>query len=66
MQMRCMVHILNLIVHDGIKHCGEHVDKLRVVKYVRRSPSRLQAFKQLAEKCKVNCSSSLRLDMCTR
>lgn len=52
---------------NGIKQCGEHVDKLRaVIKYVRGSRARSHALKQLAEKYKVDCSNSLRLDACTR
>lgn len=27
LQLRGMVHIMNLVLQDGIKQCSEHVDK---------------------------------------
>lgn len=45
------MRIVDLIMLDGIKQCGEHVDKLRaVVKYIRGSPTRMNAFQPLTEK----------------
>jgi len=48
--MRCIAHILNLVVQDGLKGCDSSVKKVReVVRYVRNSPARLKKFRDLAD-----------------
>ncbi|CAI9278278.1 unnamed protein product [Lactuca saligna] len=45
--IRCMAHIINLVVKMGLKHEVYHVKNLQdVVKYIRASPQRIKTFKQ--------------------
>ena len=65
--VRCVAHILNLIVQDGIKKVGESVDKVRAaVKFVRQSPGRITRFMNYANNEDCGCSKSLCLDVSTR
>ncbi|XP_031108617.1 zinc finger BED domain-containing protein RICESLEEPER 2-like [Ipomoea triloba] len=61
--MRCIAHILNLVVQDGLKECDSSVKKVReVVRYVRNSPARLKKFRDLADLLGIEQRSSLCLD----
>ncbi|XP_031114097.1 zinc finger BED domain-containing protein RICESLEEPER 2-like [Ipomoea triloba] len=65
--MRCIVHILNLVVQVGLKECDSSVKKVReVVRYVRNSPARLKKFRDLADLLGIEQRSSLCLDVPTR
>ncbi|XP_031100840.1 zinc finger BED domain-containing protein RICESLEEPER 2-like [Ipomoea triloba] len=65
--MRCIAHILNLVVQDGLKECDSSVKKVReVVRYVRNSPARLRKFRDLADLLGIEQRSSLCLDVPTR
>ncbi|KAF2301260.1 hypothetical protein GH714_021834 [Hevea brasiliensis] len=65
--MRCMAHIVNLVVMDGLKDVGESVLKVRnAVRYIRSSPARLKKFKECVEYEKIDGKSSLCLDVPTR
>ncbi|XP_024965962.1 zinc finger BED domain-containing protein RICESLEEPER 2-like [Cynara cardunculus var. scolymus] len=65
--MRCIAHILNLVVQDGLKFADTSVKKIRdCIRWVRGSPSRLKKFRELAELLKVEEKSSLWLDVPTR
>ncbi|XP_019190500.1 PREDICTED: zinc finger BED domain-containing protein RICESLEEPER 2-like [Ipomoea nil] len=67
LHMRCIAHILNLVVQDGLKECDSSVKKVRdAVRYVRSSPARLQKFKSLADLIGVEAKNSLCLDVPTR
>ncbi|XP_020249166.1 zinc finger BED domain-containing protein RICESLEEPER 2-like [Asparagus officinalis] len=67
LHMRCIAHIVNLIVSDGLKCLGDSVARVRsAVRYVRQSPSRLAKFKTCIELEKIEFGSSLCLDVCTR
>ncbi|CAI9278304.1 unnamed protein product [Lactuca saligna] len=45
--IRCMAHIINLVVKIGLKHEVYHVKNLQdAVKYIRASPQRIKTFKQ--------------------
>ena len=47
--MRCIAHIMYLIVNDRLKEVNEFVKKVReVIRYIRNSPTRLRKFKDLA------------------
>ncbi|KAF2318088.1 hypothetical protein GH714_041429 [Hevea brasiliensis] len=67
LHMRCMAHIVNLVVMDGLKDVGESVLKVRnAVRYIRSSPARLKKFKECVEYEKIDGKSSLCLDVPTR
>ncbi|XP_019173846.1 PREDICTED: zinc finger BED domain-containing protein RICESLEEPER 2-like [Ipomoea nil] len=67
LHMRCIAHILNLVVQDGLKESDSAVKKVRdAVRYVRSSPARLQRFKELADVMGVEAKNSLCLDVPTR
>ncbi|KAJ9547385.1 hypothetical protein OSB04_019928 [Centaurea solstitialis] len=65
--MRCIAHILNLVVQDGLKLADASVKKIRdCVRWVRGSPSRLHKFREFADLLEVEEKSSLCLDVPTR
>ncbi|KAC9702932.1 hypothetical protein E3N88_45363 [Mikania micrantha] len=64
--VRCIAHIINLILQEGIKELGTSVDRIRAaVRWVRLSPARLKKFKEFALLEKVECQKSLVLDVLT-
>ncbi|KAM3309137.1 hypothetical protein P3S67_010881 [Capsicum chacoense] len=64
--VRCMTHIINLIVLDGLKEIGPSIKKVRrMVKYVRSSPTRTRNFIKCCEMQKIECSKMLPLDVPT-
>ncbi|XP_031131905.1 zinc finger BED domain-containing protein RICESLEEPER 2-like [Ipomoea triloba] len=67
LHMRCIAHILNLVVQDGLKESDDSVKKVRdSVRYMRNSPARLQKFRELADLIGVEAKNSLVLDVPTR
>ncbi|XP_057981182.1 zinc finger BED domain-containing protein RICESLEEPER 3-like [Malania oleifera] len=67
MHMRCVTHIINLIVQDGLKLVGDSVLRIRqAVKYIRQSPGRTAKFKECEDEEKVKCKKHLCLDVPTR
>ncbi|XP_019151895.1 PREDICTED: zinc finger BED domain-containing protein RICESLEEPER 2-like [Ipomoea nil] len=67
MHMRCIAHVLNLVVQDGLRYAGPSVKKVRdVVRWVRSSPARLKKFGELAVLNGVEAKCALQLDVPTR
>ena len=67
LHVRCVAHILNLIVWDGLKVVGKSVKRVRAaVRFIRQSPSRLQRFQECVVAEKIERKASLSLDVPTR
>ena len=65
--MRCIAHVLNLVVNDGLKDMDESILKVRdCVRYIRNSPQRLHRFKEIVELVGIVSQKSLCLDVPTR
>ena len=65
--VRYFAHILNLIIHDGLKDVGISVKKVReAVRYIRNSPLKLRKFREFADLVGVESKASLFLDVPTR
>lgn len=62
--VRCGAHVLNLIVHEGIKVIEGSLDKIRLcVKYIRGSEARKLKFKSCLDQLSNVSSKQLRQDM---
>ena len=65
--MRCIAHILNLVVNDGLKEASKSVKKIReAVRYIKNSPLRLRKFKEIADFVGIESQCGLSLDVPTR
>ncbi|KAG8488565.1 hypothetical protein CXB51_016305 [Gossypium anomalum] len=65
--MRCVAHILNLIVQYGIKDASVSVDRVRgAVRYIRASPPKLTKFNQRVKEEMIDSKAQLCLDVPTR
>ncbi|XP_057723543.1 zinc finger BED domain-containing protein RICESLEEPER 2-like [Arachis stenosperma] len=66
--VHCSAHILNLIVQDGMKICGDAVSKIREgIKFLRKSESRMVKFKECFEDIEgLEYTTALCLDVPTR
>lgn len=65
--MRCIAHIIKLVVTDGLKDVDESMERVRnVVKFFRSFPSRLNKFKECVNYKRIESNSSLCLDVATR
>ncbi|XP_078154148.1 zinc finger BED domain-containing protein RICESLEEPER 2-like [Carex rostrata] len=67
LHMRCIAHIINLVVQDGLKEMSTSVARIRgAVKYVKQSPKRLHKFKECVKMEKIDSKALLCLDCPTR
>ncbi|KAL0297601.1 UNVERIFIED_CONTAM: hypothetical protein Sradi_6812200 [Sesamum radiatum] len=67
LHMRCVAHIINLIVKDGLKELNDSIERVRtVVRYVRQSPARTRKFNDYVVEEKIQRKKSLCLDVPTR
>ncbi|CAN1293012.1 Putative AC transposase [Linum perenne] len=65
--MRCVAHILNLVVTDGLEEVDVSVRRVReAVRWVRGSPARTSTFKECVIFHGMDPKSLLRLDVATR
>ncbi|KAJ0513752.1 putative HAT dimerization domain, ribonuclease H-like superfamily, hAT-like transposase, RNase-H [Helianthus annuus] len=65
--IRCMAHILNLIVKDGLMENNCHVDCLRnAISYIRKSTQRIKTFRKCMKDLNVDPDKFLCGDMPTR
>ncbi|XP_077252669.1 zinc finger BED domain-containing protein RICESLEEPER 2-like [Tasmannia lanceolata] len=67
MQMRCVAHIVNLIVCDGLKEYNVSIARIReAIKFVRGSSSRTHKFRECVQMEGIQIKNLLCLDVCTR
>ncbi|KAH1122320.1 hypothetical protein J1N35_005480 [Gossypium stocksii] len=67
LHMRCITHIINVIVNDGLNEMNDLVARVRgAVKYIRQCPSRLAKFKERVKDAHIESKSFLCLDVSTR
>ena len=67
LHMRCVAHILNLVVNEGLKELSISLKRVReFVRYIKNSPSRLRKFKEFSELIGIESNCGLSLDVPTR
>ncbi|CAN1346645.1 Zinc finger BED domain-containing protein RICESLEEPER 2 [Linum perenne] len=67
LQVRCVCHIINLIVQDGLNKIGMSVRRVReAVRWVRASPAREECFRNAVAIRKMKCKKMPLLDVPTR
>ncbi|GKC97687.1 zinc finger BED domain-containing protein RICESLEEPER 2-like protein [Tanacetum coccineum] len=65
--IRCVAHILNLVVQDGIRVIDKSIANIRyAVKWIKKSGNRIEKFKRCSEIAKCDIIKNLILDVPTR
>lgn len=65
--VRCVAHIINLVVNDGLKSIRKSIESIRaVMRYVSQSPARLKKFRECVVAEKIESQKLLCLDCPTR
>ena len=69
--IRCCAHILNILVQDGINIAGNAIELIRelirdLVRHINSSPSRVQAFNEIAKRECLDTKAGLVLDIPNR
>ena len=65
--MRCITHIINLVVTEGLKEVNISVDRNKAtIKFVRHSLPRLKRFKEYLQREKIESKKLLCLNVSTR
>jgi hypothetical protein len=67
LHMRCAAHIVNIIMHDGLKEVDQSVKRVRAtIKYIRNGGLRMVKFKEIMEEEKLANKPHLKPDIPTR
>ncbi|CAN0881974.1 Putative AC transposase [Linum grandiflorum] len=67
LHIRCVAHIVNLVVNDGLKETGVSVERVReAVKWVKSSPARFEKFKKCISFKGIESKKLVSLDVATR
>ncbi|CAN1290917.1 Putative AC transposase [Linum perenne] len=67
LQVRCVCHIINLVVQDGLNKIGMSVRRVReAVRWVRASPAHEECFRNVVAIRKMKCKKMPLLDVPTR
>ncbi|XP_038697973.1 zinc finger BED domain-containing protein RICESLEEPER 2-like [Tripterygium wilfordii] len=65
--MRCVAHIINLVVSEGMKETIDSINQVRdAIKFIQASSARIHKFKECVEMERIKSKSLLCLDVCTR
>ncbi|CAN1292220.1 Putative AC transposase [Linum perenne] len=67
LHIRCVAHVVNLVVNDGLRECSISIERVReAVKWVKSSPARLAKFKSCIVFEGIESKKLVCLDVSTR
>ncbi|CAN1331713.1 Putative AC transposase [Linum perenne] len=67
LHIRCIAHVVNLVVNDGLRECSISIERVReAVKWVKSSPARLAKFKSCIVFEGIESKKLVCLDVSTR